>query len=210
MLERTSNFIFILLSTINLLGTIVSGVWLAILGEWKIIGIGIASVLSASFVITLAIVPGSLFKFIGTRIQEKGLTWTGFAVESIFSLYQSFLVFLTGIGSFYYFTNVSTEENAIPMLLWSHSVATGVWASLGFWAINSKKTILGVTTFLYAVILSIFYLFSIVLYTYYEYSFQSITLVLACSSLVGLIVQVAISGYAVHEDKKPWYERTPY
>ena len=48
------------LGLINMLGGIVSGIWLAILGEWGIIGYGIAALFVSGIGLGLAMVPGLL------------------------------------------------------------------------------------------------------------------------------------------------------
>jgi hypothetical protein len=46
---------------LNFWGGIVGGIWLAILGKWDLIGLGIVSMLISSFGLGLALTPGFLF-----------------------------------------------------------------------------------------------------------------------------------------------------
>ena len=49
------------LSILNIFGGIVSGIWLAILGEWGLIGYGILALLVSGMGLGIAMAPGLIF-----------------------------------------------------------------------------------------------------------------------------------------------------
>lgn len=207
MFERILNAVLTPVTAIGFLGVLVSGVWLAFLGEWQAIGIGLAAVITSSFFITIFLLPGSLFKFLAHLIQEKGFPWLGFIVEAISSLYFSFVVFLSAYSCFRYFLSISTEVSLVPLLIWSHGVATGIWGLLASKALNAKNNIVGITTFMHAFVLSLGYITSIAIYIYFDYSRNFILPILALTSATGFVFHIGISAYFLREDQKPWYER---
>jgi hypothetical protein len=202
--ERIFNLGVIPLTVINVIGVIVSGIWLAFLGEWKAIGIGLGLVISSSLIFTIILIPGSVFKYLGGLVQEKGYTWTGFTIESVFSIYMSATVCITGYLCFYYYTSISTTETLIPLLIWSHGVATGIWGSLTYKALNANNNIVGVSTFIHALTLSIGYIYSMFIYHSSNYDINSIIPILVVSSSVGLILQLIFTAYSLYESKQDW------
>ena len=60
------------ITILNLLGGIVSGIWLAFLGEWGAIGKGIMFMVVSGFAISIALMPGLLFAAPASIAIEKG------------------------------------------------------------------------------------------------------------------------------------------
>lgn len=60
------------LRLLNILGGIVSGIWLVILGRWSIIGYGLVALIASSFCLSLAIMPTLLFAAPAALLYEKG------------------------------------------------------------------------------------------------------------------------------------------
>ncbi|MEZ4757943.1 MAG: hypothetical protein R2817_14040 [Flavobacteriales bacterium] len=207
MFERILKVVLAPLTAISLIGVIVSGIWLAFLGEWIAIGIGFAAVITSSFLITIVLLPGSLFKYLAQVIQKKGFPWLGFLVETFSSLYFSLIVFLSAYFCFHYFLSISNDKSLIPLLIWSHGVATGVWGYLASKALTAKNNIVGITTFMHSFVLSAGYISCIIIYIHSDYSKNVLLPILALSSVIGFIFHVGISAYFLREDQKPWYER---
>jgi hypothetical protein len=57
---------------LNFLGGIVSGVWLAILGEWWAIGYGVLSLFVSTFILSLVLLPGVAIATPAMMLLEKG------------------------------------------------------------------------------------------------------------------------------------------
>lgn len=60
------------LAILNMLGGIVSGIWLAFLGEWDPILSGLGFMIFSGFVIGFALMPGLLFAGPAMMFLEKG------------------------------------------------------------------------------------------------------------------------------------------
>jgi hypothetical protein len=71
-----------------MLGGIVSGIWLAILGEWGPIGIGILALFISGFVVSILLMPGALLALPGAFFAERG--WT--PLFWLFALVSNFYI----------------------------------------------------------------------------------------------------------------------
>lgn len=110
---------------LNFFGGIISGIWLAILGEWSIIGYGIVGLLGGAFIISLAMLPGMILIFPATIMLEKSNKFIGYIFGFLASAYTMFVVSAWCILVLIYFTNHATSDSIIPVLIWSYGIATG-------------------------------------------------------------------------------------
>ena len=60
------------LSLLNIFGGVVSGVWLAILGEWRVIGTGVLALFVSGMALGLAMMPGLIFSLPAAAMLERG------------------------------------------------------------------------------------------------------------------------------------------
>lgn len=130
--------LFALVGLIIAFGPLVSGVWLGILGEWRLIGLGIGYMLMGTFLIGLFILPGIAFVAGAIALQERGsslaamlagipaLVWT-----YVVALGSCVLVFL------YVVDQIPRYDNAIPYLLWATGVAAAPW---GYMATKEQES----------------------------------------------------------------------
>lgn len=112
---------------LNTLGGVVSGIWLAFLGEWWAIGFGLLSVFVSSFVISIALMPGLALTggavAFGRR-SKMALLFFG----ALSNLYVVFVMTVWCLGALVFFMSGSTPDTWIPLLIWSYGVATGPWS----------------------------------------------------------------------------------
>ena len=59
------------LAFFNLFGGLVAAVWLAILGEWRLIGAGILYMLFGTFLISVALIPGMILGAPALLAQQR-------------------------------------------------------------------------------------------------------------------------------------------
>lgn len=113
---------------LNFLGGIAAGIWLAVLGEWWAIGLGILALFVAQFVIGIALLPvvglGSAAGWMSERDFKVGVWLFGF----LSSLYVAALLTVWCVGILDYFLARADAGSWIPLLIWSYGVATGPWA----------------------------------------------------------------------------------
>jgi len=112
---------------LNLLGGIVSGVWLAILGEWGEIVRGIIFFVVAGFAISIALMPSLLFAAPAAMAMERGKKLIGALLGSLSVLYTVVLITIWCIWVMWLFVSSANESSLIPLLVWSYGVALGPW-----------------------------------------------------------------------------------
>ena len=113
------------LMILNLLGGIISGVWLAILGEWGTIGNGLLFLFTSTFLIGFALMPSLLLDVPAVYCAEKGKTIGLVFFGGLSSVYTLALVTVWCCGILYMFVKDATSASLIPRLIWSYGVATG-------------------------------------------------------------------------------------
>lgn len=104
-------------------GGIISGVWLAILGEWGLIGFGILALLAAIPAIGLALVPGLIFAAPGAAMLEKGNKVGGYFFAILSTIYKVVVLSAWCILLLSYYTTQANAHSIIPLLIWSYGIA---------------------------------------------------------------------------------------
>jgi hypothetical protein len=124
---------------LNLLGGVVSGLWLAILGQWGAIGVGLLAMLAGGFGISIALLPSMLFAAPAAYFERRGIKPGAYFFGLLSVLYIYALMAWWCITILVYFANRADASSYIPMVLWSYGVAMGPWSWLaqkdqGNWA----------------------------------------------------------------------------
>lgn len=115
------------LMMLNLLGGLVSGVWLAILGEWSILLSGIAIMMLGTFVLSIALLPSIGLGMLGIGLLERG-SRAGFLLFGGLSLACVYAVMtIWGVGILYLFLIKADYSSFWPTLIWSYGIAVGPW-----------------------------------------------------------------------------------
>lgn len=112
---------------LNLLGGIISGIWLAILGEWGEIFRGILFMVVSGFAISIALMPSLLFAAPAAMAIEKGKKLLGMFFGSLSVLYTIALMTIWCIWIMWLFVSSATDSSLIPLLIWSYGVALAPW-----------------------------------------------------------------------------------
>jgi len=112
---------------LNLLGGIISGIWLAILGEWGEIIRGILFMVVAGFAISIVLMPSLLFAAPAVMAIEKGKKLLGIFLGSLSVLYTIALMTIWCIWIMWLFVSSASEGSLIPLLIWSYGVALAPW-----------------------------------------------------------------------------------
>ncbi|HUW44604.1 MAG TPA: hypothetical protein VMW50_02300 [Dehalococcoidia bacterium] len=114
----------ILLRLLNMLGGIVSGIWLAILGQWSIIGYGLVAIIVSGFCLSLAIMPALLFAAPAALLYEKDYKLAFYFFGFLATLYTMSILTVWCMAVLFLFTRQAEVSSIIPILLWSYVVAT--------------------------------------------------------------------------------------
>lgn len=114
---------------LNFGGGIIGGVWLAILGEWRLIGIGVLLLLSSHWLIAILMIPILPLSALSFKLYEKK-NILGYLFGFLSQFLQNLLVIATCCFAFYvcssfYYGNI--DIGYIPYLLWSWGMALGPW-----------------------------------------------------------------------------------
>jgi|AntAceMinimDraft_16_1070373.scaffolds.fasta_scaffold49595_2 hypothetical protein len=112
---------------LSLFGGIISGIWLAILGEWEEIIRGIIYMVVSSFVISFALTPCLLLQVPASMALEKGKKLLGIFFVSLAVLYTAALITVWCLYIMWFFVSSATEYSLIPLLIWSYGVALAPW-----------------------------------------------------------------------------------
>jgi hypothetical protein len=113
---------------LNTLGGIVSGIWLAILGEWGAVGSGILFFFVSTWLLAFALMPSLLFAAPAAYFAKRGKTFGFFCFSALGGLYILALVTVWCCGILFFFVKDATASSLVPRLIWSYGVATGPWA----------------------------------------------------------------------------------
>ena len=119
------------LMVLNLFGGIVSGIWLAVLGEWSLIFKGIAATVIAPFPLGLILLPSLVFVIPAAPLIERGKIIMASPFILMTMTYTVGVMSVWCAAVFYYFIHDVSSETAVPTLIWSYGVAVGPWTFLG-------------------------------------------------------------------------------
>jgi len=161
MLNKILEILTIPILILNMVGGIIAGVWLAFLGEWRLILIGIILLFTSHFYLSLLMLPGMLFAPIAIRLYEKKNP-LGHLFVFLCQFYTNLLIVGTCAFAFFICTNFYDGESKfglIPYLLWSWGMALGPWQFFQSKEPDnefSARTLLIATIFYFLFLISIF------------------------------------------------------
>jgi len=129
MINKIIEILSIPILILNMVGGIIAGIWLAFLGEWKLILIGIVLLFTSHFYLSILMLPGLLFAPICVRLYEKKNP-LGHLFGFLSQFYTNLLIVATCAFAFFICTRFYGGESKfglIPYLLWSWGMALGPW-----------------------------------------------------------------------------------
>lgn len=174
----------------NWLGGIVSGAWLAFLGEWKAIALGILSHYCAKFIISFALMPSLLFALPVVKVIEKGKIGMGMILGMPDGLYTVGVMIAWCYVVFRIFDGMADESSRVPMLIWSYGVAKSPW---DFMALKESQGGDGFEpSVMYTFFISIGYLLMIIMTLVFGAELGTAILGLCVVMAVSLIVQLVV------------------
>ncbi len=186
---RALSVLAIPLGVINMFGGIVSGIWLAILGEWGLIGYGILALILSGMGIGLAMMPGMIFAAPAVIMLEKGNKLGGYFFGFLSSLYTIIVLVAWCILVLIFHTKQASHESIIPVLIWSYGIATGPIAWLAQKDLKSGNEYAMVSTFF----IQIAYLLAILGILLIGMSLLSVLFLFGITMIIGLTVQFSMA-----------------
>jgi hypothetical protein len=129
MLNKILEILVIPIMILNFASGIVGGIWLAFLGEWKLIGIGVLLMIASPWFLSILMMPGLLISGIALKYANKNkiiFSSIGFMSQ----LYTNILITSTCVFAFLVCSSFYKGEvgvGYIPYILWSWGMALGPW-----------------------------------------------------------------------------------
>jgi len=174
---------------LNLLGGIISGIWLAILGEWGEIIRGILFMVVAGFAISIALMPSLLFAGPAAIAIEKGKKLLGMFLGSLSVLYTIALMTIWCIWIMWLFVSSANESSLIPLLIWSYGVALAPW----MWLAQKDQQGGGNEFSLFSIFFAqISYIIGMILF-FFGATLGTIAVIFGAIMLIGATLQVIIA-----------------
>lgn len=183
------------LGIINTFGGIVAGIWLAILGEWGIIGYGIAAMFVSGIGLGLAMAPGLLLTAPAASLYERGNKIGSYFFGFLSALYTIAVLTVWCIAVLYFFVKQANADSIVPVLIWSYGVATGPIGWLAQKEMQSGNEYSMISTFFAQVA----YLLVIIAVYFFRSSLLDVIIVFGIVMAVGLIVQIGIATQVERE-----------
>ena len=116
---------------LNFGGGIVGIIWLAVLGKWSLLGIGLISIFIFSFGLPLALVPAFLFAASGRVALEREKYVIGFLCLTAGNLWTLAVMTVWCVSCFYVaLSNYYSGGSIWPYLLWAYGMATSPLAHM--------------------------------------------------------------------------------
>jgi hypothetical protein len=187
-IARLLGLLAVPIAVLNMAGGLVSGIWLAILGKWSTIGLGIAILVLGAFAISVALIPS--FIFAGPAIYFSERNKTLFLVFGFLNMAYTMLVI-----SFWcciiliVFTQKADGSSFMPLLIWSYGVATGPLAYMA-----SKEAQGGIN---YSMISTFFaqvaYLIVVIAFLLFSLRVMDAFIIIAVVMFAGLFLQARMA-----------------
>ncbi len=180
------------LGILNMFGGIVSGIWLAILGEWGLIGYGILALLISGMGIGLAMAPGLIFAGPAAVMLEKGNKIGGYFFGLLSTIYTVGVLTAWCILVLIYYTKHADADSIIPVLIWSYGIATGPIVWLAQKDLQSGNEYAMITTFF----IEVAYILTILAILLVGVSLLNVLVLFGVVMSIGLIVQFSVAYLA--------------
>ena len=161
MINKIIEVLLIPILVLNTVGGIIAGIWLAFLGEWRLILIGIVLLFTSHFYLSILMLPGLLFVPICVRLYEKKNP-LGYLFGFLSQFHTNLLIVGTCAFAFFIcvrFYGGESKFGLIPYLLWSWGMALGPWQFFQSKEIDnefSAITLFSATIFYFLFLISIF------------------------------------------------------
>jgi hypothetical protein len=110
---------------LNTFGAIIAGIWLAVLGEWSAIGLGLLAMFAGGILLGLAMAPGILFAAPTAYFVEKNIKVGAWFFGALSLLYTTTIIFIWCVICLFLFLKRANPDSFFPILLWSYGAATG-------------------------------------------------------------------------------------
>jgi hypothetical protein len=197
------------LMILNMLGGVVAGIWLAILGQWGIIGAGILIIFVSTNILGLIIMPSLLLTAPAVLCGEKGNTIGMVCFGALSNLYILAVITAWCCGILFFFVRDVSASTLIPRLLWSYGLATGPWAYMAEKDARGGE-LEGFASTLATFLAQLAYLTIMILVIFFPITILDAIKVFAGFMAVALVTQMTVATLIQREMKAAEQSPEPY
>ena len=187
------------LMILNMFGGIISGIWLAFLGDWWAIGYGVAGLFLSSFFLASLLFPAILISAPGMLLIDKGKEILAIPFLFLGNLYTVALMSSWCLAVFIFFMARAGSDNYIPLLLWSYGAALGPWMYMAQKEQQSGTSGGETISIFFA---EIAYIAIALTAVFSRTSLIDLGIIFLCFMGVGLLIQFALAFAILREQKK--------
>jgi hypothetical protein len=130
---------------LNLFGGFVSGIWLLIIGDWRLVIGGIVAGAVSTFIIGIILIPSMILDVPMNFFLKKGKLFGAMVFAALSNFYIVNIIAIWCYGILLFFFQKATFQSYIPMLIWSYGVAMTPWA---YMASKEPGGFASITTFM--------------------------------------------------------------
>jgi hypothetical protein len=171
------------------------GIWLLILGEWRLVLAGFVLSCVSLLVVEFALAPSLIFAFPAAHPLRNGNAAVGFAVGMLSSLYATILFALWCMLVFWHFEIRATQSSYIPTLLWSYAIAVVPLSSLAGVRDLRNNVAAAIPNFF----AHVGYLFMLVPAIFFNVAIDQLVMLFAAVNLIGLILGTVWMSTALNQ-----------
>jgi hypothetical protein len=203
----------------NLVCAAVSGVWLLIVGEWFLLGIGVLSFAVANFAIGILLLPAIALTGIASSRRSAR---SGLALLLLGNTWTIVTIIAWCVGVLIFFATRSEPSHLVPAVLWSYGVATGPWSSLAAREMRAPgNEMAGFASGLLAMFAQVAHIAAMVITILGAADFRMVAAIFSAVMLVPWSIQIYLTGATEQElmaevpeapppnDLLQWYVREP-
>ena len=129
--EKTAENLIAPLGFVYICVWLISGIWLAVLGDWGLIAYGVTVSFISIFGLVSALMPGMLFAGPAAAFKKNNKRLGFFIFGCLTTFYSMMVMSVWCLAIIHFFLKESDAGSFTPTLLWSYCVAIGpiLWIS---------------------------------------------------------------------------------
>ena len=175
---------------INNLGLIAGGIWLLILGEWDIIIPGLVILLSGYVLPLWVFMVGLIFVIPSTYFIEKNNQTAGMIFDFLNVLFTVAVIVVWCVIVLFYFLKLAGYGSFYPTILWSYCIAASPISYLAYKDLQGGNE----AAMILAFFAELSYLIIILGFILVGMTVTSVWILFSSFMLIGLIIQLIITG----------------
>lgn len=188
---------YFLLMLLNTFGGIASGIWLALLGEWWAVGVGLLALFSPPL-LGLVLAPGLVLLAPANMLLNKQRPFFAFPLLLLGYAYTCAVISAWCIFIFAIFMTRADADTFWPLLIWSYGVAMGPWQ---YMAQKDEQSGAGDASAMTTFFAQVAYIIMAVVLVFGGATLIELAVVFGVIMLLGMLIQTGI-GLALWREQR--------